>query len=60
MATLRFSALEESLKRKPVEITAPSEKISDYYRMHVFYKTKMAKYLSKDAFKAVNYAIDKG
>ena len=60
MATLRFSALEESLKRKPVEITAPSEKISDYYRMHVFDKTKMAKYLSKDAFKAVNDAIDKG
>jgi len=60
MATLRFSALEESLKRKPVEITAPSEKISDYYRMHVFDKAKMEKYLSKDAFNAVNDAIDKG
>jgi len=60
MTTLRFSALEESLKRKPVEITAPSEKISDYYRMHVFDKAKMEKYLSKDAFNAVNDAIDKG
>lgn len=60
MATLRFSALEESLKRKPVEITAPSEKISDYYRMHVFDKAKMEKYLSKDAFMAVNDAIEKG
>ena len=60
MATLRFKALEESLKRKPVQIKAPSEKISDYYRMHVFDKAKMEKYLSKDAFNAVNDAIDKG
>ena len=36
MATLRFKAIEDALKRKPVEITAPGAKISDYYGVNVF------------------------
>jgi len=60
MSTLRFKALEESLKRKPVEIANPSEKISDYFGSYVFDKAKMEKYLSKDAFNAVNEAIEQG
>lgn len=60
MATLRFKALEETLMRKPVEITAPAEKVSDYYGMHVFDRPKMEKFLSKEAYRAVVDAIDKG
>ena len=60
MATLRFKALEETLKRKPVEVKAPGEKVSDYYGMNVFGRTKMEKYLSKDAYKSVIDAIDNG
>lgn len=60
MATLRFKALEETLKRKPVEVKAPGEKVSDYYGMNVFDRAKMEKYLSKDAFKSVIDAIDNG
>lgn len=60
MATLRFKALEETLIRKPVEISAPSEKVSDYYGMHVFDRPKMEKFLSKEAYRAVVDAIDKG
>ena len=60
MATLRFKALEETLKRKPVEVKAPGDKVSDYYGMNVFDRLKMERYLSKDAFKSVVDAIDNG
>ncbi|NVO18911.1 MAG: glutamine synthetase III [Bacteroidetes bacterium] len=60
MATLRFKAIEESMKRKPLEVIPPSEKISDFYGIYVFDKVKMEKYLSNDAFDAVNEAIEQG
>lgn len=60
MATLRFKAIEESLKRKPLDVTPPAEKISDYYAVYVFDKPKMEKYLSHDAYDAVMDAIEQG
>ena len=60
MATLRFKAIEESMKRKPLEVTPPSGKISDYYGIYVFDRAKMEKYLSKDASNAVIEAIEQG
>lgn len=60
MATLRFKALEQVFSRKPIEVNAPSKKTSEYYGISVFDKSKMQKYLSKEAFQAVILAIDKG
>jgi glutamine synthetase len=60
MATLRFKALEDALKRRPVEVKAPGEKTSDYYGLYVFDRIKMEKYLPKDAYKAVVDAVDFG
>jgi len=60
MATLRFKALEDALKRKPISVTSPGEKISDFYGMYVFDRQKMEKYLPKDAYKSVIGAIDHG
>jgi len=60
MATLRFKALEDALNRQPVKITAPGEKISDYFGINVFDRVKMEKYLPKDANKAVIDAVDLG
>ncbi len=60
MSSLRMSAIEESLKRKPIEVTPPSSKISDYFGIYVFDKLKMEKYLSADAFNAVIEAIELG
>ena len=45
MATLRFKALEETLKRKPVEVIAPGANVSDYFGMYVFDRQKMEKHL---------------
>ncbi len=60
MAQFRFKALEEVLNRKPVKIVREENLISDYYGMMVFDQAKMKKYLSREAYKAVTDAIDKG
>jgi glutamine synthetase len=60
MAQFRLKALEEVLNRKPEDFVREDNLVSDYYGMLVFDKAKMKKYLSKEAFKAVIDAIDKG
>ncbi len=60
MAHFRFKAMEEVLNRKPVDIVREENLISDYYGMLVFDNAKMKKYLSKEAFKAVTDAVEKG
>ncbi|HEC43184.1 MAG TPA: glutamine synthetase type III [Bacteroides sp.] len=60
MAHLRFQALQEVLRRQPIEVKYPSKKISDYYGINVFDKQKMQKYLSIEAYRSVQKSIDKG
>ena len=60
MSKMRFMALQELVNRRPIEIKNPSNKLSDYYGIHVFDRKKMQEYLPKEAFKAVIDAIEKG
>jgi glutamine synthetase len=60
MAHLRFQALQEVLRRKPVEVTYPSKKISDFFGINVFDQQKMQKYLSMEAYKSVQKSIESG
>jgi glutamine synthetase len=60
MATLRFLALKELLKRKPMYIDDLGRLTSDFFGKNVFDKHKMKKFLSKDAYAHVMEAIDKG
>jgi glutamine synthetase len=60
MGQVRFKALAEVLNRKPVEIHREENLVSDYYGTLVFNQPKMKKYLSKEAFKAVTDAVEKG
>ncbi len=48
------------LNRKPDEIVREENLVSDYFGMLVFDKTKMKKYLSREAYKAVIDAIENG
>ena len=57
---MRFFALQELSNRKPLEVTTPSNKLSDYYASHVFDRKKMQEYLPKEAYKAVVDATEKG
>lgn len=60
MATIRFQALRELLSRKPISVTLPSNKVTDYYADQVFNVDSMRKYLSRDSFRAVMDANEKG
>ena len=58
MSKMRFYALQELANRRPLEVTTPSNKLSDYYGSHVFDRKKMQEYLPREAYKAVTDAID--
>lgn len=60
MAQFRFRALDEVLNREPVDIVREENLVSDYFGMLVFDQAKMKKYLSREAYKAVTDAVEKG
>lgn len=60
MAFHRFKALEAVLTRKPVEVTLPSSKVSEFFGENVFGIDAMREYLSEEAFNSVMAAIQQG
>jgi len=60
MAELRFSALKEVSRRKPMEIDTPGVNISDLFAKNVFDLPKMEKYIPREAFKSVKISIETG
>ncbi|MBE9488756.1 MAG: glutamine synthetase III, partial [Bacteroidetes bacterium] len=59
MSTLRFHAIKETLTRKPVHIEE-NERRSSIFGSNVFNESTMRQYLTKDAFKSVMNAVQKG
>ena len=59
MSTLRFNALKETLNRKPVVIEE-TDKRSLLFGANVFNETTMRQSLTKDAYKGVMDAVEKG
>ncbi len=59
MAILRFAALQDVLHRTPTEVKVPG-KLSHLYCENVFDEKTMEEYLTKDAFKSIQGAIQKG
>lgn len=60
MAVFRIKAVEESEKHRPIAPAIESERHSSIFGKNVFHEEAMRQYLSKDAFKAVISAIEKG
>ncbi|MBU1369412.1 MAG: glutamine synthetase III [Bacteroidetes bacterium] len=60
MKNFRFTALSQTLDRQVVPVAYPSNKISDYFGSMVFNQTMMREYLTKEAYKSVEMAIEKG
>ncbi len=60
MSKMRFFALQELANRRPIDVEAPSNKLSDYYGIHVFNRQKMQEYLPKEALRAIDDAIETG
>ncbi|MBL4905411.1 MAG: glutamine synthetase III [Flavobacteriaceae bacterium] len=59
MSTIRFSALKETLNRKPVKIKETSRR-SEMFASNVFNQHAMRQFMTKDAFNSVNSAIVDG
>ena len=60
MANFRFTALEQTLNRPIPEIIYPSEKVSEYFGSMTFNNTVMREYLTEEAYKVVQKAMEKG
>lgn len=59
MSTIRFAALQETLKRSPKTIVE-KEKRSSLFGKNVFHKHAMQQYLTRSAYESVMNAIEKG
>ena len=60
MSNSRFNTVEKASNRKAVEAIIPTQKVSEYFGENVFNRKAMQKYLSKETYKALTYAIDNG
>jgi len=59
MSTLRFHAIKETFNRKPIAIEENIRR-SELFGKNVFNENTMRQYLTKDAYKGVMNAIEKG
>jgi len=59
MAVLRFDALKQTLRRKPIKVDE-SKTRSELFGKNVFDENSMRRYLTKDAFKGVMSAVKHG
>ncbi|TXC81642.1 glutamine synthetase III family protein [Luteibaculum oceani] len=60
MSRFRFLALEELLRRQPIDVSVPSDKISDYFGTEVFKLDTMKGFLSKEAFANIMASVETG
>lgn len=60
MSTRRAIAMQEVIKRTPVEIKKPGKQVSEYFGANVFGIDAMREFLSEEAFNSVMEAMEKG
>ncbi len=60
MDNLRFQAVAEASKKKPLEVISPVERPSEYFAKKVFNRQKMYKYLPADVYEKLIDVIDNG
>ena len=49
MANLRFEAVAEAFKKRPINVEIPTERPSEYFAKYVFNRQKMYQYLPADS-----------
>ena len=60
MANLRFGAVEEAFKKRPLEVKTPTERPEQFYGKYVFNRAKTYKYLPVDVYQKLIDVIDNG
>ena len=49
---LRFGAVEEAFKKRPLEVKTPTERPEQFYGKYVFNRARMYKYLPVDVYQS--------
>ncbi len=57
---LRFQVVGEAFKKKPLDVTVPSERPCEYFGKKVFNREKMYKYLPKDIYEKMVDVMENG
>ena len=60
MTNLRFEAVTEASRKKPVDVIAPVERPSEFFGKKVFNRARMYKYLPADVYEKLIDVIDNG
>jgi glutamine synthetase len=60
MTNRRILAMQDVVKRTPVEISHPGKQVSEYFGANVFGIDSMREFLSEEAFNNVREAMEKG
>ncbi len=60
MSTRRILALQDVVKRRPVELNHPKKQVSEYFGANVFGIDAMQEFLSEEGFNSVKEAMEKG
>ncbi len=60
MANLRFEAVAEAFKKRPINVEVPTERPSEYFAKYVFNRQKMYQYLPADIYETLVDVIDNG
>ncbi|MCE3260435.1 MAG: glutamine synthetase type [Bacteroidetes bacterium] len=60
MITRRILAMQDVVKRSPVELNHPKKQVSEYFGANVFGIDAMREYLSEEGFMSVKEAMEKG
>ena len=60
MTNLRFEAVTEASRKKPVEVISPVERPSEFFGKKVFNRARMYKYLPADVYEKLIEVIDNG
>ncbi len=60
MTNLRFDAVAEASRKRPVDVVSPKERPSEYFAEKVFNRAKMYKYLPADVYEKLVDVIDNG
>lgn len=60
MTSRRILAMQDVVKRTPVELNHPKKQVSEYFGANVFGIDAMREYLSEEGFQSVKEAMEKG
>ena len=60
MSTLRFRVVEKAFQTKPVEVSVPKERPSEYFGKYVFAREKMFRYLPSKVYSKLVDVMDNG